>query len=285
MDECRPLAAWLLTLLTMKTVSLSSTKMAYVDRGVGVPVLLVHGFPLDHTMWAAQVDALAERCRVIAPDLRGFGRTPLGAVDATAGITMEQYADELVELLDALEVREPVVLVGFSMGGYVAAQFVRKHSGRLRALVLSDTRADADTEDGRAGRLKMAEHVGEWGAARVAELMGPKLFAPRSLQAFPGAVRAVRTVVEQTAPASIAAAQRGMAARPDVTGLLPAFDVPTLVLVGEQDAISTPSEMESIAVAIPGAQFVVIPEAGHMAPMENPEKVNEALSEFLESLG
>lgn len=269
----------------MKTAALSQTEMSYLERGSGRPVLLVHGFPLDHTMWAAQIAALADRAWVIAPDLRGFGSTPLGQVDPSQGITMEQHADELVELLDALGIQEPVVLVGFSMSGYIAWQFVRKHADRLRALVLCDTRAAADTEDAREGRLKMAQYVAEWGSARVAEMMGPKLLAPRTFETKHEVVQAVRRVVEQTSPAAIAAAQRGMAARPDCTGLLPTIKLPTLVMVGEHDAISTRSEMESIARAIPRAQFAVIPEAGHMAPLENPQAVNEALTMFLEFLG
>lgn len=268
----------------MSTASLSTTTIHYVDRGRGLPVLLVHGFPLDHTMWAAQLDALSQCCRVIAPDLRGFGRSPLGEVDPARGIPMEQYADELAELLDVLAIREPIVLVGFSMGGYVAFQFVRRHDGLLRALVLCDTRAAADTEEGRAGRLKMAEHVAEWGAERVGEMMGPKLFAPRSFTTMRGAVAAVRGMVERTPPAAIAAAQLGMAVRPDATDLLPTICVPTLVLVGQHDAISPPSEMESIAAAVPGSKFVVIPEAGHMAPMENASAVNRAVAEFLADL-
>ena len=256
--------------------------MAYVDEGAGVPVLLVHGFPLDHTMWDSQIAALSGRARVIAPDLRGFGQTPLAPGDAERGILMEAYADDLAELLDRLVVREPIVLVGFSMGGYVAWQFLRKYGERLRALVQCDTKAKADIEEARAGRMKMAEHVAEWGSGRVAEMMGPKLFAPATFEKQPDVVAAVRAVVERTPPAGIAAAQRGMAARPDVTSWLPTIKVPTLVLVGEQDAISPPAEMQEIAAAIPDAEYVVIPRAGHMTTMEEPSMVNRALASFLD---
>ena len=168
------------------------------------------------------------------------------------GISMEAYADDLAELLDAIGVSEPIVLAGFSMGGYVAWQFVRKHGHRLRALVQCDTRAKADTDEARAGRIKMAENIAEWGSGRVAEMMGPKLFAPATFEKQPEIVAAVRKVIERTPPAGIAAAQRGMAARPDVTEMLPHINVPTLVLVGEHDAISPPAEMKEIADAIPG---------------------------------
>jgi 3-oxoadipate enol-lactonase len=269
----------------MKTAALATMMASYVDRGAGTPVLLVHGFPLDHTMWAAQIDALAEVARVIAPDLRGFGGTPLGNVDLSLGVAMEQYADDLVELLDALAIREPVVLCGFSMGGYIAWQFVRKYPERLRALVQIDTRAAADIDEARAGRIKMAEKVAEWGSPRVAEMMGPNLFAPQSFEKLPEVLRAVCEVVGRTLPAGIAAAQRGMAARPDMRDLLPKIAVPTLVIAGEDDAIIPAKEMESMAAAIPGAKFVAIPGAGHMTTMENPAAVNQALVGFVQGLG
>jgi 3-oxoadipate enol-lactonase len=239
----------------MNKIALSQGELAYIDRGRGTPVLLLHGFPLDHTMWKAQIAALAVHARVIAPDLRGFGESPLGDVDPQHKISMEQYANELNELLDALEITEPIVLVGFSMGGYIAWQFMRKYGHRLRALVQCDTRAGADTEEGRAGRIKMADNVAE-----------------------------VRRVVKNTSPAAIAAAQRGMAARPDVTALLPTIEVPTLVLVGDADAISPPAEMQAIAAAIPDADFVVIPNSGHMTTMENSADVNHALVLFIDGL-
>jgi pimeloyl-ACP methyl ester carboxylesterase len=179
--------------------------------------------------------------------------------------------------------RAIIVLVGFSMGGYVAWQFVRQHGHRIRALVQCDTRAKADTDEARAGRIKMAENVAEWGSGRVAEMLGPKLVHPATFDEQPDVVKAGRAMVECTPPAGIAAAQRGMAARPDVTDILPHITVPTLVLVGAEDAISPPAEMKEIADAIPGAEYVVIPSAGHMTTMENPDAVNAALVRFVEA--
>ncbi len=268
----------------MHRAALSTVDLAYVDRGEGTPVLLVHGFPLDHTMWNSQIEAIADRCRVIAPDLRGFGQSSLGDADPKLGVSMEHYADDLAEFLDVLAIHEPIVLVGFSMGGYVAWQFVRKHARRSRALVQCDTKAAADTDEARAARLKMADQITEWGPARVAEMMGPKLLAKRSFEVKPEVVADVRRVVEATSPAAIACAQRGMASRSDMTGLLPSIRVPTLVLVGQEDAISPPAEMRAIADAIPNAKFVVIPDAGHMTTMENPDAVNAALRSFIEKI-
>lgn len=268
----------------MQRAALSTVELAYVDRGEGTLVVLVHGFPLDHTMWNEQIGALADCCRVIAPDLRGFGKSSLGDADPMIGVSMERYADDLAEFLDVLAIHEPIVVVGFSMGGYVAWQFVRKHASRLRGLVQCDTKAAADTDDARAVRLKMADQVSEWGSARVAEMLGPKLLARRSFEAKPAVVAEVRRVVAATPPAAIACAQRGMASRPDMTGLLPSIRVPTLVLVGQEDAISPPAEMRAIAEAIPNARFVEIPDAGHMTTMENPQAVNGALRPFVEEI-
>jgi 3-oxoadipate enol-lactonase len=270
----------------MKTAQISTGELAYIDHGAGRPILLVHGFPLDHTMWDAQIESLSKHARVIAPDLRGFGRSPLGPVDPTHGITMERFADDLAEFLDELHIRvdQPIVFVGLSMGGYIAWQFVRKYSSRLRGLVLLDARSLADTDEARAGRIKMAEKVAEWGSGRVAEMMGPKLVAPSAFEKKSVVVTALRRIVESTSPAAIAAAQRGLAARSDMTNFLPQINVPTLVIVGDQDAISLPDEMEKIAAAIPNAEFIVIPNSGHMTTMENPEAVNQALTRFITEL-
>jgi pimeloyl-ACP methyl ester carboxylesterase len=271
----------------MKTAKISTGTLSYIERGAGQPVLLVHGFPLDYTMWDAQIESISKHARVIAPDLRGFGQSPLGPVDPTHGITMERYADDLAEFLAELNLGadQPIVFVGLSMGGYIAWQFVRKYASRLRALILLDTRSLADTEEARAGRLKMAENVAEWGSGRVAEMLGPKLVAPDAFKTKPAIVTDLRRVVEGTSPAAIAAAQRGLAARLDMTSYLPQIKVPTLVIVGDQDAISPPAEMKAIANAIPNAEFVVIPDSGHMTTMENPEAVNLAITEFLSTLG
>lgn len=269
---------------SLKQTRLSTFELAFVDRGSGVPIVLIHGFPLDHTMWTAQIDALANRYRVIAPDLRGFGQTSLGAIDVGQGVSMERYADDLAELLTALAIEIPIVLVGFSMGGYIAWQFVRKYQPRLGALILCDTRAAADSNEARTARLTMAEHIDDWGGGRVAEMMSARLFAPESLANRPELVAELRRVVEHTPAAAIAAAQRGMAARPDMTYLLSDIRVPTLVIAGAEDVISPPEEMRGIAAAIPRAQFVEIPNAGHMTTMENPVAVNAALTDFLTAL-
>lgn len=261
----------------MKRRTVRGVKLAYVERGAGAPVVLVHGFPLDHSMWDAQIEALALRWRVIAPDLRGFGQS--GVTPGT--VTMADVADDLAGLLDALGAAGPAVVCGLSMGGYVAFEFWRRHAARVRALVLCDTRAAPDSPEAAQARLDAARRVLLEGPAFLADSMLPRLLAPGTLAARPDLADRLRAVIERTDAQGIAAAARGMAARADATPLLAQIACPALVVVGSEDAISPPAEMRLLCAAIPGARFVEIAGAGHMTPLEKPAEVNAALLEFL----
>lgn len=239
---------------------------------------------MDHTMWRFQIEALAQNYRVIAPDLRGFGQSPIESIAAKTGISMADYADDLAQLLDRLAVGEPVTLVGFSMGGYIGWQFCKRHRQRLRALVQCDTKAAGDTPQAQETRFKMAEHVEGWGAAHVAALMVPKLLAPSTLQGDPKLAEEVGGMISRTDPVAIAAAQRGMAHRDDSTPLLATLDLPVLYIVGQDDQISTPDEMQSMADATPQGRLATVTNAGHLSPLENPTDVTVAMQEFLGSL-
>jgi 3-oxoadipate enol-lactonase len=261
----------------MPRIGAGQISLNVVERGSGPPLLLVHGYPLDHSMWQGQIEAFADRCRVIAPDLRGFGES-----DATPGtVTMAQMADDVAGLLDALSVKEPITFCGLSMGGYVAWQFALRHRSRLARLIQCDTRAIADSPDAAEGRRKMADRVLAEGPHVAADALIPKLFAPATFQQQPQIVEATRQVILQTRPDGIAAALRGMAERPDVTARLGEFDVPALLIGGQHDAISPADEMRQIAAKMPDARFVEIANAGHMAPLEQPAAVNAAMREYL----
>ena len=265
--------------MPLKRIEIQGAALAVLDEGAGEPLLFVHGFPLNHTMWQPQIEAFSSHYRVLAPDLRGFGASDVGGET----VTMEDFADDLAAMLDALDVRGRIALCGLSMGGYIAFRFAAKYSSRLRSLVLCDTRAAADSPEAAANRLKMAEQVLSEGAEVAANAMLPKLFGPRTTAERPELPAATRRVIVGTKPAAIAAAQSGMAARPDSTALLPQIRLPTLVVVGEDDAIAPVAEMRGIAAAIPSAEFVVVPDAGHMAPLENSAAFNAALESFLAS--
>jgi pimeloyl-ACP methyl ester carboxylesterase len=195
---------------------------------------------------------------------------------------MELLADDLAALLDRLGVTAPVAFCGLSMGGYVAWRFWRRHRERLDRLILCDTRAVADSEEGARLRLETADRVLREGAAVAADAMLPRLFADQTRRRQPEMVEAVRQVMLAASPAGVAAALRGMAAREDARSLLGEIDVPTLVLCGQYDVISPVEEMRELAQAIPNARFVQIPAAGHMAPLENPPPVNAAIRAHLQ---
>ncbi len=261
----------------LNRIDIPGATLSVADVGQGTPILCVHGFPLDHTMWRQQLAELSRGHRCIAPDLRGFGQSSV-----TAGkVSMEQFADDLAALLDALGITEPVVLCGLSMGGYIAWEFVRRHAARLRALILCDTRAVPDSPDAVANRLKLAEDVVRLGPELVADAMLPRLFAPNTTAHRPEWVHELRQVMLATNPQGIAAASRGMAERGDARPLLPTIDCPTLVIVGEHDVISPPAEMRDFASAIPQSVFQIIADAGHMAPLEQPLATNAAICQFL----
>ena len=278
----------------MRTISVAEIELAVEDHGSGPVLLFVHGFPLDHTMWQAQIDEFSKRYRVLAPDLRGFGQSTLG----DGPVTMRRYADDLAELLDRLDVRDKIVCCGLSMGGYIAWQFWHKYADRLAALVLCDTRAVADTPQAKASRAELAARVKAEGPQAAADAMLPKLFSPEtpSPSTVEGrgegdadnrrsAVAETRAAILRNSPAGIAAALDGMAQRPDASEMLAGINVPTLVVVGEHDILSTPTEMRGIAEQIPGVQFALIPAAGHMSPLENPGAFNAALANFLTATG
>lgn len=258
----------------IQTLVCKETRWSIEERGSGPPLLLVHGFPLDHTMWQAQIEPLSARYRVIAPDLPGFGnsQTPI-----RGPLTMEFFADQLAELLDALGVSRPVTLCGLSMGGYVALAFWARHRSRVAELVLCDTRAAADDETTRRTRELTARRVLTEGTGFLVENMLPKLFAEQTIAGRPDDVETIASVIRSTPPESVAGALRGMALRPDRTAQLSDIDVPVTVVVGEHDAITPPEEMRRMADAMPRATFHLLPGAGHMAPWEQPTRFNELM--------
>ncbi|HET9551503.1 MAG TPA: alpha/beta fold hydrolase [Anaeromyxobacteraceae bacterium] len=261
----------------MPTVSVNGTDLHYLDAGSGPSaVLLLHAFPLHAGMWSRQVDALSKRHRVVAPDYRGLGRSGT----APAASTMDLLADDVRALLAHLRI-ERAAVAGLSMGGYLALELWRRAPGLFRGLALCDTKAGADTPEGAAGREAFARSALEHGLHWVADQMTPKLLKP---QPDPVAVKEVRQLIAAGTPAGVAAAQRGMAKRPDSTATLATVTVPALVVVGEEDGLTPPAEAEKLAAGIRGAALVRIPGAGHLPCIEQPAAFTAALEAFFAGL-
>jgi pimeloyl-ACP methyl ester carboxylesterase len=260
---------------TVRTVS--GRTVAYDDAGAGQPLVLVHGFPLSREMWKPQVDALQSEYRVLAPDLPGFGGTaPLSDPPSMDGMT-----DVVANFLDAVNVREPVALGGLSMGGYVALAFARRYPDRLRALILADTRSEPDDETGKANRDKMIAYAKEHTATGVIEQMMPKMVSGETQTRRPEVVAEVRRIAGMQSVGGIIAALMAMRDRPDAAPGLAPITVPTLVLVGADDALTPPAMSQNLAGRIPGARLVSIPGAGHLSNMEKPADFTAAVADFL----
>jgi 3-oxoadipate enol-lactonase len=247
-------------------------------QGDGNGVMLLHGFPLDRSMWRDLMGMLSGWRRV-APDLRGLGKS-----DAPqTGYSMADYADDQAALLDLLEI-DRAVICGLSMGGYVAFEFLRRHPDRVCGLVLLNTRADADSEEGKAKRDDMIASVRSEGVGILESLMLHRLLAPTSLTSIPHLGERLRAMIQGHTEVGVVGALEAMKARNDATELLPHIDVPTLVVCGKEDQLIPLASSQALANAIPGAQFTVIADAGHLTPMEQPDATGRVIREFLESL-
>ena len=259
-------------------VNINSVDIAYNDHGIGQPVLFLHAFPLNRSMWTSQVTALLaeQRFRLVALDWRGFGESTF-TMDIS---TMEQLADDVAGLMDTLGMPQ-AVLCSLSMGGYVSFAFLRKYPRRVAGLILADTKPDVDSDEARANREKVAQLAESQGAEAIADLQLPNLLSDYTRQQHPEIVARARQMIAAATPQGIAAAARGMALRSDSSDLLTTIACPTLVLVGEQDKLTPPAVAQQYAASIPGAQLISIPRAGHLSNLEQPEDFLSALRTFL----
>jgi pimeloyl-ACP methyl ester carboxylesterase len=246
--------------------------LAYDSYGSGKPLVLLHAFPLDGRMWRQTAQALSGQCRVIVPDMRGFGESDLGQGDHS----IADMADDVAALLDCVSIPRATV-GGLSLGGYVALAFAARHPTRLERLILADTRAAADSDAARAGRAEALDLV---------EKAGVAAFVERQLVALlsPGASEAIRNEVRSLGNQSPGAVRAGILAlrdRPDRRPDLAAITCPTLVIVGKEDRISPPAEMAGIAASIPGAYLVEIAGVGHLSNLESPADFLTAIENFI----
>jgi pimeloyl-ACP methyl ester carboxylesterase len=253
-------------------------EIGYDDVGTGMPVAFIHGFPHNRTLWAPQVSALVDRARCIAPDVRGFGET-----SRNGPFTIDQYADDVALLLRCLGI-ERAVLVGLSMGGYIALAFWRRHREMVRALVLADTKAGADGDEAKARRLALMELARSRGSDAVADGQIVGMIGKTTRDRRPALIDAVHRMLASAPVDGIVGALEAMLGRVDSTPTLATITVPTLVIVGAEDALTPVKEAEILHDAIRGSRLEVIDQAGHVSNMERPAAFNHVLSEFLAGL-
>jgi 3-oxoadipate enol-lactonase len=262
-----------------RTIRWRETDPASSSADTAQPLVLLHAFPLSAAMWEPQFDAFPG-WRIIAPDIRGF-RGPDGpSVEQPGEPTMEELAMDIEHVLDALGVSKAVI-GGLSMGGYLTFALLRRAPARFRGLVLADTKAPADTEEGKAGRRKMQALVDERGPSAVADDMLPKLLGETTRREQPALATRVRALIEANSPEAIKGAIGAMMTRPDATPLLSTIACPALILVGEEDGLTPPAASEEMQRGIRGSRLATIPRAGHLSNLEQPDAFNAALGRFL----
>jgi len=262
----------------MRRTKTNGIEIVCEDEGNGPAVVLLHGYPFNRTMWRDQIAVLKDRFRVIAPDLRGLGESV--ASDKVAG--MDQMARDVATLMDQLEI-DQAVIVGLSMGGYVAFDFHHLFPARVKALVLAGTRAPADNDQERQTRERQAARMLAQGMTGIAEETLPKLLAQETLARNPAAADRIREMIDGTSPHGAAAAQLGMAARRDYSEDLENIDVPTLIMVGTEDSIRPVSDAEFMHSRIANSQLKIIEDAAHVSNFDQPEVFNATLRRFLET--
>ncbi|MEK6611197.1 MAG: alpha/beta fold hydrolase [Gemmatimonadota bacterium] len=252
--------------------------IGYDDVGTGIPVLFLHGFPHNRSLWAPQLGALATAARTISMDLRGFGESVPGSA-----ASVDDYADDAAALLDALDIDRAVV-AGLSMGGYATFAFWRRHGARVRALVLCDTKAGADDDAARASRRTMQALARDSGSAAIANSLISAMVGPTTRLNNPELVDELHRMMSLAPEDGVIGALEALMTRPDSTPTLATISVPTLIVVGEEDALTPATEARTMHLAIGGSRLEIIAGAGHVSNAERPATFNHALSEFLVSL-
>lgn len=261
-------------------IRLSQFSLGYDQAGSGLPLVFIHGYPLSRRLWAAQVEALSAFALVMAVDLRGHGDS-----DPVPGpYSMEALADDILEFLQANQIHRPFVACGLSMGGYVALALARRHPEQLAGLILTATRAAADSPETRLNRDKAAALARQQGVQAIVESMLPRLIAARTYGERPHLLETLREIMQATSLEGVLGDLEGMKTRPDSTAFLPDLHLPVLILHGAEDQLIPLREAQAMQAALPQAHLEVIPGAGHLPNLEQPERFNQAVRRYLAGL-
>jgi pimeloyl-ACP methyl ester carboxylesterase len=263
----------------MKSFRSDDAEIVYEVQGNGPPVVLLHPFPAHHEFWNPIAPVLATRYRLILPDLRGHGDSEIGEGPAL----MEKHAHDLARLLEAEGVGK-AAFIGCSIGGYILFEFWRRFRDRVSALAICDSRPQADSAEARANRLKAAADILEQGTESFIENMIPKLMGRTTVGTRPDVVEGARQMMRKMSPQDISQVQRGMAARPDSVADLKTINVSALIVIGDEDVLSTPADGELMRQHIAGSRLKIIPKGGHYSPWEQPEAVGVVLRQFLDKV-
>jgi 3-oxoadipate enol-lactonase len=254
--------------------------MEYEERGKGIPLIFIHGYPLNKTLWEPQFDALSDVARVIAPDLRGHGGS-----DPVPGIyTMRLMAEDIKELIDNLKIEQPVILCGLSMGGYICFEFMRNYPHKLKGMILAATRATADSIEAKVSREEAAATAQERGSEAIANMLLPKMLAPVTYEKRPDVVERARNLMVNISTQAIVGDLMGMKNREDSTPFLKDINTPVLILHGGDDQIIPRAEVDLMKNEFKAAKLEILPEAGHLLNIEQPDLFNQAVRKFIQSI-
>ena len=264
--------------LIAKNIQVNGINISYFEAGLdtGLPVIFIHGFPFNKSMWKTQLATLSVSHRCIAYDVRGHGNSDAG--DGEFSVT--QFADDLISFMDLLRIKKSIV-VGLSMGGYIVLNAIRKHPNRIAGLILCDTQCAADTEEGRDKRKKTIAFIQKNGLEVYAEESLKNLFAPASFQSKKEEVLFIQNAILKTRPESICFTLQALADRKETCSMLEQIKVPVLILVGQEDKITSPEVAEKMHSLISNSELQIIENAGHLSNLENPERFNEHVKLFL----
>jgi 3-oxoadipate enol-lactonase len=263
----------------MERIRSEDAEISFEVRGNGQPVVLLHPFPCNHECWHPVATALESHYRLILPDLRGHGDSEIGEGPAS----MQKHACDIARVLDAADVGK-AVFIGCSIGGYILFEFWRRFRGRVTALALCDTRPQSDTAEARSSRLKSAAAVLEQGTEPFIESMIPKLMGRTTITTRPDLVAGARAMMRKMSAEDVNQVLGGMAARPDSVADLKSINVPTVIVIGDEDVLSPVADGDLMRQNITGSELKVIPKAGHYAPWEQPEAVGMVLRQFLDKV-